>query len=59
MNERYYLYWISPDGSITSHNDEVFGTPWLFNTYAQAYEAGQRLTPPSIEARLNFGVVTK
>lgn len=59
METRYYLYWITSDGSIVSHNDEAFGTPWLYNTYAQAYEVGQRLTPPSIDSRLNFGVITK
>jgi hypothetical protein len=57
MNERYYLYWVNPDGSRTFHLDEEFGTNWLFNSYDEAYGVGQRLTPPTIDSRLYFGVV--
>lgn len=57
MTQRYAIYWLLPNGTRVYHLDEAFGTPWKFDTYEQCYQVGQRLSRPSIDAKLMFEVV--
>jgi hypothetical protein len=57
MRENYYLYWLNADGSRTFYLNEELGTNAIFETYQDLYTAGQGLTPPAPDSRLQFGVV--
>lgn len=57
MRERYIFYWLKSDGTKVYHLDEVFGTPWQFDTYQEVFEVSQRLSRPSVDSKPYFEVV--